>query len=419
MKNNHSLKAIVFFAFLIILCCISIIFINTNKNKNNALLETIPEIKDEIKFTPRESKEDFESFSFFNNLGGSCDEILLDSLVTDKNIIILFETTSTDFDLCENKSQQQTLAISLFSTNGSLLEINYLGNIDKYINSYIKNNFLYIFYNKDTFGFEIKFNLSTKSKETKKHNNKFDEILLISNEFVYIYEKETHKTLAVLDNFFDIPTNYSYFTNFNISNKDYVVFSNLNNFYFYNIQENSFLLTFEECKIIDILSAENEILLLFKVNNELILSKFDKNLEEVFSTHISSIGTNSGKILTKNNGYLIYEINNKILNSYFVCLHGDIIKTNNQTNPDYSYENLLIHNNTITTIGKNKSDNFFVKILNEELNEKKYMALSTSAIYNYNLHIKDDVAILITTTSFNNFEFIDNFGSKDIFLFIK
>ena len=419
MKNNHSFKAIAFFAILIILCYVSIIFININKKESNALLETLPQIKNENKFTPRESKKDFENFLYLNNLGGSYDETLLNSFVTEKNIVILFTTNSNDFDLCENKNKKTTLSISIFDSNGSLLKIKYLGEIDEYIDSYINDDFIYIFYNKDTFGFETKIDFSLNTESTKKHNYQFDKTLLISNHIIYIYRKETSKTLVVLNNIFNIPTNYYYFTNLSLNNKDYIIFSYLNNFCFYNIQENSFSLTLNECEIIDILSTKNEILMLFKINNDLIFSKFNEELKEVFSTHISTNDTNKAKILTKNNSYVIYEINNTEINSYFICLHGDIIETKKQINLNSFYKNIILNKNSIILFGNNKSDNFFITILNEVLTEKKYMALSISTIYNYNLHIKDNVAIFITTTSFNNFEFIDNFGNKDIFLFIK
>ena len=415
MKNNNSLKALLLFTVFIILFSISIIFFNLNNKSQNIVLANKEEIL--TTFKPREYKT--QNNTNTNHLGGSNDDILLNTFSIKDNIYVLFETKSNDNDLCLKENNDKTISIALFDSNGSLISVKTINVAYEYITSFYLNNFIYIFEN-NSLGLEIAFDITNNTLKTIEHKKPFDNVIKIENEIIYIYKNKETKILNINNNLISIPNNFTYTDNIVCDNKNYLLFNDGQNQHFFNIQERSFKLSFFDCEILEILSFNNNILIIFNTNSRYVFSKFTSNFEERFSTELEHIGTNLIQLLTKNNGYLIYAIpKNKII-EIFICSHGDIIytKTTEQTEIKQVIDFYVLDNNFII-IGKTISDNFYLKILNISLEEKKYMALNTSTIYNYIFFLKDNKIHLFATTDFANFEFSDNFGKQDIFVFIK
>ena len=416
MRNYNSLKAILIFAVLIILFSLSIVFINFNDKNSNTVLANKENTL--AKFAPREYKT--QNNTNTNHLGGSEDEILLNTFTTNDKIYVLFRTLSQDYDLCENKEENEALFIALFDFEGSLLNIIYICNSYGYINSFKINNFIYIFKNEDC-GIEVVFD-TTKNQiqTTNKHKNLFDTILEIENKIIYIYKNNSEKIININDILKSIPTNYTFEKDISANNKNYLIFYDGQNEHIFDIQKMSFILSFENCKIMDLFVANTDILIAFKLENLIILSKFSQNFEEYFSTQISQNGTDLIKLTTKNSGYLIYTIKENTIIQTFICNHGDIIYENNFT-LDNTKEiiNIVQENDEFLITTKTINDNFYVGLYNDNFKEKKYMALNTSTIYNYNLFLKDNKIHLLVTTAFSNFEFLDSFGKQEIFIFIK
>ena len=415
MKNNNSLKALLLFTVFIILFSISIIFFNLNNKSQNIVLANKEEIL--TTFKPREYK--IQNNININHLGGSNDDILLNTFSIKDNIYVLFETKSNDNDLCLKENNDKTISIALFDSNGSLISVKTINIAYEYITSFYLNNFIYIFEN-NSLGLEIAFDTTNNTSKTIEHKKTFDNVIKIENEIIYIYKGKETKILNIKNNLISIPNNFTYIDNIVCDNKNYLLFNDGQNQHFFNIQERSFKLSFFDCEILEILSFNNNILIIFNTNSRYVFSKFTSNFEECFSTELEHIGTNLIQLLTKNNGYLIYTIpENKII-EIFICSHGDIIytKTTEQTEIKQVIDFYVLDNNFII-IGKTISDNFYLKILDINLEEKKYMALNTSTIYNYIFFLKDNKIHLFATTDFANFEFSDNFGKQDIFVFIK
>ena len=416
MKNNNSLKALLLFTVFIILFSISIIFFNLNNKSQNIVLANKEEIL--TTFKPREYKT--QNNTNTNHLGGSNDDILLNTFSIKDNIYVLFETKSNDNDLCLKENNDKTISIALFDSNGSLISVKTINVAYEYITSFYLNNFIYIFEN-NSLGLEIAFDTTNNTSKTIEHKKPFDNVIKIENEIIYIYKGKETKILNIKNNLISIPNNFTYIDNIVCDNKNYLLFNDGQNQHFFNIQERGFTLSFFDCEILEILSFNNNILIIFNTNSRYVFSKFTSNFEECFSTELEHIGTNLIQLLTKNNGYLIYTIpENKII-EIFICSHGDIIytKTTEQTEIKQVIDFYVLDNNFII-IGKTISDNFYLKILDINLEEKKYMALNTSTtIYNYIFFLKDNKIHLFATTDFANFEFSDNFGKQDIFVFIK
>ena len=416
MKNNNSLKALLLFTVFIILFSISIIFFNLNNKSQNIVLANKEEIL--TTFKPREYK--IQNNININHLGGSNDDILLNTFSIKDNIYVLFETKSNDNDLCLKENNDKTISIALFDSNGSLISVKTINIAYEYITSFYLNNFIYIFEN-NSLGLEIAFDTTNNTSKTIEHKKTFDNVIKIENEIIYIYKGKETKILNIKNNLISIPNNFTYIDNIVCDNKNYLLFNDGQNQHFFNIQERGFTLSFFDCEILEILSFNNNILIIFNTNSRYVFSKFTSNFEECFSTELEHIGTNLIQLLTKNNGYLIYTIpENKII-EIFICSHGDIIytKTTEQTEIKQVIDFYVLDNNFII-IGKTISDNFYLKILDINLEEKKYMALNTSTtIYNYIFFLKDNKIHLFATTDFANFEFSDNFGKQDVFVFIK
>ena len=415
MKNNNSLKALLLFTVFIILFSISIIFFNLNNKSQNIVLANKEEIL--TTFKPREYKT--QNNTNTNHLGGSNDDILLNTFSIKDNIYVLFETKSNDNDLCLKENNDKTISIALFDSNGSLISVKTINIAYEYITSFYLNNFIYIFEN-NSLGLEIAFDTTNNTSKTIEHKKTFDNVIKIENEIIYIYNGKETKILNIKNNLISIPNNFTYIDNIVCDNKNYLLFNDGQNQHFFNIQERGFTLSFFDCEILEILSFNNNILIIFNTNSRYVFSKFTSNFEECFSTELEHIGTNLIQLLTKNNGYLIYAIpKNKII-EIFICSHGDIIytKTTEQTEIKQVIAFYVLDNNFII-IGKTISDNFYLKILNISLEEKKYMALNACTIYNYIFFLKDNKIHLFATTDFANFEFSDNFGKQDVFVFIK
>lgn len=418
MKNNNSLKAILFFTVFIILFSISIALININDKKDAPVLASKQEISKNI-FTPRESKN-YNDIQL-NNIGGSKNDTLLKTFYIQDKIYVLFKTDSTDVDLIENTLSEEALALAILNNNASLIMLYTLGQANDYVESFLINSSIHIFQNNNNNGIETIFDTTeNKIKQTINHKNKFDTIDSIQDTIIYIYKNQNNKTLNINDNLTNIPSFYTYKKSIETNNNNFLIFAENNNIHIFNIQKNSFILTFEDTKIINTYCINNEIFIIFVIEDTFILSKFSYEFKPEFSCELNISGTNLIEFRVKTNGYLIYTIENNTIKTTFICLHGDIINESvaHFDNIKNIYK-MILNDNDIFLIGKTNYDNFFVYNFDENFTEKKYMTLSNSAIYNYNLILKNNKIYLFTTTESSSFEFLDNFGKKDIFVFIK
>lgn len=415
MKNNNTLKAILIFAIFIILFSISLFFINNNEKPNNLVLANKEELNEKI-FIPRKAKT--SNNTTLNNIGGSNDEILLNTFFIDNKIYVLFKSTSNDYDLITNNNK--TLNLALLDDNLSLLAIYEINNIEEYITSFLFNNNIYIFQNENC-GIETIFDTyENKILKVNEFPNLFNNAFIVNNNIVYIFNQNDEKILNILGNLFHLDKNTKYQTFISTPNKTFLVFYDNKNSYIFDVQKNSFIFTFESCKIANIKQENDYIFIIFDINKHIVFSKFTNDFKEIFSTEINTLGTNFIELSIKNNGYLIYtkEINNII--TTFICLHGDIISRTSKT-----IENVKeiicaeFFKNNLILIGITQNNNFFISIQNENLDEKKYMTLNTNVIYNFNYNFANDKIYLFVSSEFNSFEFIDNFGKQDIFAFLK